>query len=93
MAWAVEGEFQGRDAPHFHLLMTPPHGKSSTGLHFRQWVSQAWAEVVGHPDSEQFRKHVGAGTKVNYAEGLRCRDSKRVAIYFTKHGQFKAKEY
>ena len=86
-------EFQGRGAPHFHLLMTPPHGRSSTGLHFRQWLSQAWAEVVGHPDPEQFRKHAAAGTKVNFAEGLRARDPKRVAIYFTKHGSFKAKEY
>lgn len=85
-------EFQRRGAPHFHLLVVPPHGEVD-GLGFRAWVSQAWADIVAHPDLEQYRRHVLAGTGVDYAEGLKAKDPKRVAVYFLKHGQFRAKEY
>jgi hypothetical protein len=30
---------------------------------------------------------------VDFAEGLRARDPKRVAVYFCKHSSFKAKDY
>jgi hypothetical protein len=86
-------EFQRRGAPHFHLLMAPPHGLSSDGLPFRLWLSIAWAEVVGHPDPEQYRRHLAAGTGVDWVEGLKSTDPKRVAVYFSKHGAFAAKEY
>jgi hypothetical protein len=85
-------EFQGRGAPHFHLLMVPPHGLVD-GHGFREWLSLTWADVVDHPDPEQRRRHQLAGTGVDYAEGLRATDPKRVAVYFTKHGLFRAKEY
>jgi hypothetical protein len=99
-------EFQRRGAPHYHLLMVPPHGLSKTpgarataaarvgaGLPFRQWLSEVWAAIVGHPDPEERRRHRLAGTGVDYAEGLRVSDPKRVAVYFTKHGAFEAKAY
>jgi hypothetical protein len=99
-------EFQRRGAPHFHLLMVPPHGVARTpgvraradawvgaGLPFRQWLSAVWADIVGHPDPEEHRYHQLAGTGVDYNEALRARDPKRVAVYFTKHGSFAAKEY
>lgn len=38
-------------------------------------------------------RHVRAGTSVDYAEGARARDPKRLAIYFSKHGAYSAKEY
>lgn len=85
-------EFQRRGAPHIHMLAVPPHGQVD-GLQFRQWLSRAWADVVAHPDLEEYRKHLAAGTGVDYAEGLRARDPRRVAVYFTKHGHFAAKEY
>jgi hypothetical protein len=86
-------EFQGRGAPHFHLLMVPPHGQSRDGLTFWAWISLNWAEVVDHPDPEQFARHLRAGTGLDYREGLRSKDPKRIAVYFTKHGSFRAKEY
>lgn len=99
-------EFQRRGAPHFHLLLVPPHGTAKTpgprarrdawigaGLPFRQWLSEVWADIVDHPDPEERRRHRLAGTGVDYAEGLRASDPKRVAVYFTKHGSFSAKEY
>jgi hypothetical protein len=96
-------EFQRRGAPHIHMLMVPPHGhagcrdatcdRPGCGLDFKNWLSRTWADVVSHPDPEEYVAHLGAGTNVNHAEGLRNNDPKRVAVYFTKHGLFRDKEY
>jgi hypothetical protein len=87
-------EFQRRGAPHIHMLCVPPHGTSKEECqHFRTWLSSAWAAVVDHPDPEEYRHHLGSGTRVDWADGLRSTDPKRVSVYFTKHGAFKAKEY
>lgn len=85
-------EFQRRGAPHVHMLMVPPHGKAG-GLIFRQWLSSTWADVVAHPDPAEYIKHLAAGTGVDYTEGLKAQDPKRVAVYFTKHSTFVDKEY
>ncbi len=63
---------------------------------FREWCSHALADVVDHPDDEQRRLHVLAGTAVDTLEGIRACDPKRLAIYFTKHSSPNAngdKEY
>jgi len=93
-------EFQRRGAPHFHLLMVPPQGVAhdragavGSGLPWRRWLSVVWADIVNHPDPEHYLAHLAAGTATDYNEGLRARDPKRVAVYFTKHGAFAAKEY
>lgn len=78
-------EFQRRGAPHLHLFMAIPTGARG-GLPFRAWLSKAWADVVAHPDPEQRRRHELAGTGIDYREGLRARDPKRLAVYFSKHG-------
>lgn len=85
-------EFQRRGAPHVHVLMLPPPG-SAEGYSFREWISQAWAQIVAHPDPQEYRNHLLAGTGLDFAQGLRSRDPKRVAVYFTKHGSFAAKDY
>jgi hypothetical protein len=99
-------EFQDRGAPHFHLLMVPPHGTArmpgkrarksawvGAGMPFRMWLSAVWVDIVDHPDPEQRRRHTLAGTGVDFAKGLSASDPKRVSVYFTKHGAFRAKEY
>jgi len=91
-------EFQARGAPHFHLLVVPPRGLAHDSVRygrraFREWVSLTWADVVAHPDLIERMHHERAGTGIDFAEGLRHRDPKRIAVYFTKHGQFQAKEY
>lgn len=87
-------EFQRRGAPHIHLLHAPPHGRDRvTNLPFREWLSRAWAEIVDHPDPEQKARHLRAGTGVDFAEGLRAKDPKRVAVYFLKHNVAGDKEY
>lgn len=63
------------------------------GLTFREWLSLTWADIVAHPDPEQRKKHEAAGTGIDYAEGMRTSDPKRLAVYFAKHGTFAAKEY
>jgi hypothetical protein len=91
-------EFQKRGAPHFHMYMCPPHGRAhgrgvGSGLSFTHWQSVVWADVVNHPDPVEYMKHLAAGTAVDFAEAMKCTDPKRLAIYFTKHGQYQDKEY
>lgn len=97
-------EFQRRGAPHLHLFMTVPHGVAGEdrtdrqreavgdGLAFRGWLSKVWADVVG-AEGEDRARHEAAGTGVDFAEGDRARDPKRLAQYFSKHGLYAAKEY
>lgn len=63
------------------------------GMPYRLWLSVVWADIVAHPDPEQRRRHQRAGTAVDYREGARMRDPRRLAVYFTKHGSYGAKEY
>lgn len=101
-------EFQRRGAPHLHLWGPEPEGTAGElrrltaaryrpavgdGLAYREWLSLVWADIVGHPDPEQRRRHQLAGTAVDFREGERMRDPRRLAVYFTKHGSFSAKEY
>lgn len=76
-------EFQRRGAPHFHLLMVPPQGRTETGEVFHTWLSRTWAEVCG-AEGEEYQKHLRAGTGIDYAEAVTMRDPKRLAIYFLK---------
>lgn len=83
-------EFQRRGAPHFHILCVPP-----LGVNFRSWLSETWTEIVNPLDVEEREKHLSAGTGLDYTEGLRSYDPKRVAVYFSKHSSasFGDKEY
>lgn len=78
-------EFQMRGAPHLHLGMAFPAVTGKSGLPFRQWCSRAWADIVAHPDPGQRARHLNAGTAVDIIAGVKGRDPKRLAIYFTKH--------
>jgi hypothetical protein len=95
-------EFQRRGAPHFHISTTPPMGfvevfdpaiGAMRSADFRTWVSITWAELVNHPDPEQRRRHRAAGTGVDYAEGIKLTDPRRMAVYFAKYGTVGGKEY
>lgn len=97
-------EFQRRGAPHFHLFMVVPHGAAGEdrttrqreavgdGLTFRPWLSVVWADIVGATGEDRTR-HEAAGTGVDFREGDKARDPKRLAQYFSKHGSYSAKEY
>lgn len=88
-----DGRDDGR-APHVHMLMCPPNAdKNGTPVNFREWLSTTWAAIVDHPDPEQRKRHLNAGTRIDFAEGMRAADPRRVVTYFAKHGNAKAKEY
>jgi hypothetical protein len=78
-------EFQRRGAPHIHLWMAPPMSPGRSGRSFAHWLSEAWAQVVDHPDPVQKARHQLAGTAIDVRNGLKASDPKRLAIYFTKH--------
>lgn len=89
--WLWKLEFQKRGAPHMHFFLTIPDGEKECSccgetLAFRGWLSHNWADVVAHPDPEERRRHRLAGTGIDFREGVRARDPKRLAVYFTKHG-------
>lgn len=83
-------EWQARSAPHIHIFCVPPEIPE-----FRMWLSTTWADIVNTPDPEEKKKHLKAGTGIDYGEGIRASDPKRLAVYFTKHGSanFGDKEY
>jgi hypothetical protein len=63
-------------------------------LTFTAWCSHSWAAVVNHPDPEQYRRHVLAGTGVDWTTGHTMTDTKRLVTYFDKHaGTAGGKEY
>lgn len=94
-------EFQRRGAPHFHIYAPVPTSPflehpcncgalelehcTCPRIRFRDWLSKAWAEVVDHPDPDERLRHQLAGTGLDFAEGARCSDPKRLAVYFTRH--------
>jgi hypothetical protein len=87
-------EFQRRGAPHFHILARLPVAAGTSGVgEFLSWLSITWASVVGHADAGERARHVLAGTGVDWREGLRASDPRRVAVYFLKHGMLSGKEY
>lgn len=86
-------EFQARGAPHVHLFTVVPDGRTQAGQVFREWLSAAWSAVVDHPDPEERRRHQLAGTGTDYAAGMRSRDPRRIAVYFSKHGLYASKAY
>lgn len=83
-------EWQARSAPHIHIFCVPPEVPE-----FRGWLSETWADIVNAPDPEEKKKHLKAGTGIDYGEGIKASDPKRLAVYFTKHGSanFGDKEY
>ncbi len=94
MAGVWKMEFQRRGAPHLHILTSPPEGLSRVSqLTFKEWLGKAWSAAVGHPDPVQRLLNEQRGTGIDYEDTLRYGDAKRIAVYFTKHGTFKEKEY
>lgn len=89
-------EFQGRftaprtlagldsgRAPHWHLWLVPPVPMVEM-KGFREWLSLAWTTALQITDDAERAASLKAGTGVDFAEGLRARDPKRLAVYFLK---------
>jgi hypothetical protein len=94
LTWKLE--FQRRGAPHVHLFMVIPSGsrrcrcrlcgRRADPLAFREWLSHSWAAILAHSDPDEYQRGLRAGTGIDYREGLRASDPKRLAVYFAKHG-------
>lgn len=100
--WRVlwKQEFQGRGAPHFHILMRVPATVQGDGGYerfpfpakpykvveaFEPWLSRTWADIVGaDKDSGEYDRHVQAGTRVDFS-GKKFSDPRRIALYFLGH--------
>lgn len=89
-AWKLE--FQSRGAPHYHLMLSLPIGKtakyrleSGRDGSLGELISEAWARIVGAEGDER-AKHRNAGTRIDFSHGARCSDPVRLATYFAKHG-------
>jgi hypothetical protein len=78
-------EFQGRGAPHYHLLGRLPNGVQLRVM--RQWVARAWFEIVGSGDE----RHLHAGTAVD-AKWREWDNAAAIGFYFSKHGVWSTKE-
>ncbi|HEY0186218.1 MAG TPA: hypothetical protein VGC67_01890 [Cellulomonas sp.] len=86
-------EFQGRGAPHMHMLLRVPTMVGSEKWEW--WAARAWADIVRDavPASERamydseghYFKHLGHGVDVSFS-GVKFSDPRRTAIYFSKHG-------
>ena len=76
----------------FTSITDPTTGRPRE-VDFKTWLSTTWADIVDHPDPEERRKHLLAGTGVDYAEGIKITDPRRMAVYFAKYGSAGAKEY
>lgn len=70
------------------------------GSQFRAWLSENWTDIVDPDDtpdrsdcSSERSRHLSAGTGLDYAQGTKSLDPKRLAVYFSKHGSFAAKDY
>lgn len=68
----------------------PPRTVFADKEYFRQWLSLTWADIVNSEDRDS---HIAAGTGIDYPAAFRASDPKRLAVYFSKHGAFKAKDY
>lgn len=76
--WVMEWQRSG--APHFHLLVSV---QVASVARVREWVAQAWPDIVAHPDPDHRRKHENAGTQLKHS--THPLDPRVAAIYFAKH--------
>ena len=83
-SWVWKLEFQRRGAPHLHIYTAVPvcaefysqvDGVGATG-----WLADTWYEAVGSGDE----RHRRAGVGVDWGEGIRASDPKRLGVYFLK---------
>ncbi|MBU4213396.1 MAG: helitron helicase-like domain-containing protein [Actinobacteria bacterium] len=87
-------EFQGRGAPHMHMLLRVP--ATVRGERFEDWLARTWADICfasledrphlramylrcGHYD-----RHLFKGTDISFS-GVKFSDPRRTSVYFSKH--------
>lgn len=82
-------EFQRRGAPHFHILLWGVGIEAIDIKGFQEWTARAWAEIVSHPDEDEYAKHLKAGTRT---EKLHEQDFRYAVQYMQKAEQKRVPE-
>lgn len=112
VAWVWKLEFQRRGAPHVHLYLAVGPGRDFAewlslawtcavfGLRVKRGEGESWGELVARVRGrygDAVGDHLQAGTGIDWAEGIRASDPKRLAVYFLKratgHNVGARKEY
>ena len=100
--WKLEFQRRGAPHLHLFIKPPEDARSIGGGKFQSDWLAATWAEVVGaewcgtpcwerradgrrRPCCERGR-HRLAGTGIDVKEGARCKDPKRLAVYFKKHG-------
>lgn len=97
-SWIWKREFQRRGAPHWHLWLVPPTSDSAdfrewlsatwTRILNPSRVADAGRHLPPSPGRKcvcsEYCRSLAAGTGVDYAEGMRSSDPRRLAVYFLK---------
>jgi len=71
----------------------PTADPNVVSVDFEGWLSIVWPEIVDHPDDEEFRKHLMAGTGVDRFKAMTLRDPRRITAYFSGYSTSKNKSY
>lgn len=87
VSWVWKLEFQRRGAPHLHIYTAAGHDRE-----FRDWLSLAWTNSIfrtrarGASDryGDEWSRSLNAGAGIDWGEGIRASDPKRLAAYFLK---------
>lgn len=100
--WKLEFQRRGAPHLHLFIVPPGDSVSMGGGRFASAWLASTWAAVVGaewcgtpcwektpagarRPCCERGR-HRLAGTGIDVKEGARCKDPKRLAVYFKKHG-------
>jgi len=81
-------EFQGRGAPHLHMLCEIP--KLMGGLPGPEWIGSAWVKICDPQGKDRARMWAAHLPNAKRPSGVvdfshRATDPKRIAVYFGKH--------
>jgi hypothetical protein len=97
--WVWKLEFQRRGAPHLHLYSACGSDRgfrewvslawtcSVFGLRAKRREGETWMQLVERVRGkygDQVGDHLEAGAGIDWAEGIRASDPKRLAVYFLK---------
>lgn len=98
-SWVWKLEFQRRGAPHLHIYsacgselafrewVSLAWTASIFGIRPRRREGERWDELVTRIETtygEEVRKSLVAGAGIDWGEGIRASDPKRLAVYFLK---------
>ena len=80
--WVLE--FQRRGAPHYHLIYCDTGLAPDEQQKFTELCANWWADLIGHPNKEEYAKHKKRGVQL---ETLKNKDLRYLRSYMSKKYQ------